>query len=150
MRSIPFSKRDNRGLQECGPKASGPQICIMQNRNSVHFWVLAKSFTQKHDLRGRALDATLESTSRASSHKIDKVGKVDRCCKSATPKSLETRSQRCCKSATPKSIETRPQRCCKSATPKSIETRLQRCCKSATPKSLETRPQRAKTFFHRE
>ena len=37
VRSIPFSFWSNRGLQECSSEAAAPQICIMQNRNSVHF-----------------------------------------------------------------------------------------------------------------
>ena len=40
MRSIPFSFWSNRGLQECSSEAAAPQICIMQNRNSVHFGVV--------------------------------------------------------------------------------------------------------------
>ena len=38
VRSIPFLKIDNRGLQECSPEAVGPQSCIMQNRNLERFW----------------------------------------------------------------------------------------------------------------
>ena len=72
-RSIPFSFGVNRGPQKRSSGAAGPQICIMKNRNSVRFWVLAKSFRQKRDLRGCVLDTTLNSIFKASS-RISRTG----------------------------------------------------------------------------
>ena len=76
VRSIPFSFWSNRGLQECSSEAAAPQICIMQNRNSVHFWVLAKSFIQKHNLGGCTLDATPNPSPESLGAKIDKDDKT--------------------------------------------------------------------------